>query len=839
MYRNLKNNFTYEFWVKPEVNHQSEQNTNQFFPNPNSQSFVTGLNDIQHRLYARVSVSIGTNGISIYEQSLKNTSAVLVYETIIKNWVQISIVYYNKTPYLYINGELKKKGNRSKYLVVPSASIDKEDLIHNVDLQIRELRIWDHARSLDQIKENRDKTLSGEEQGLVSYWISNDYRSVQDNDELERIRTQYSDLKSYSEIHFPKPSENPLVSIIIPVYNQWNYTIECLKSIWETTDNIDYEIIIADDMSNDETVLIQDIVKNVTIVRDGVNRGFVLNCNHAAKFAKGKYILFLNNDTIVQKDWLTSLVELIEADEKIGIVGSKLLYSNEKLQEAGGIVWNDASGWNYGRLDDPEKSEYCYVKEVDYISGASMMIRSTLWRDIGGFDPIYAPAYCEDTDLAFEARKRGYKVVLQPKSLVIHFEGISHGNDINNGIKSYQTVNNKKFFEKWKSVLEAEHFPNAQHVFHARDRSRNQKTILVIDHYVPHYDQDAGSRTMYQYLKLFKKMGLNVKFAGDNFYRHEPYTTVLQQLGIEVLYGPWYAQNFHNWLQENGSYFDYIFLSRPHISIKYIANLRKVTNAKILYYGHDLHYLRNLREYELFQKEELLHSANHWKKIENQIFKMSDVVYYLSDAEITEINKADPQITTRTIPVYIFDHFEKNKTNFSDKSGLLFVGGFAHSPNVDAILWFVESIFPRILRDIPGIKLFIVGSHPPDKIKSLASENVVVTGFTTEDQLKKYYLQSKLVVVPLRYGAGVKGKVMEAMYYQVPIVTTSIGAEGYINAEHILTIADQPGDFAEKVNTLYNDVDLLNKLSDLSYEYVKANFSAERAMGILKNDILI
>nr|AAK27848.2 putative glycosyltransferase [Aneurinibacillus thermoaerophilus] len=181
----------------------------------------------------------------------------------------------------------------------------------------------------------------------------------------------------YEKIIFPK-YEKPLVSIVIPVYNKWEYTYSCLRSIFEHTQNVSYEIILADDMSSDGTVNASSIVENIKIIRDGVNRGFLLNCNNAAKYAEGKYLLFLNNDTNVQPDWLKHLVDLIERDETIGMVGSKLVYGDGRLQEAGGIIWDDASGWNYGRLDDPEKPEYNYVKEVDYISGASIMIRTSL-----------------------------------------------------------------------------------------------------------------------------------------------------------------------------------------------------------------------------------------------------------------------------------------------------------------------------------------------------------------------------------------------------------------------------------------------------------------------------
>lgn len=336
----------------------------------------------------------------------------------------------------------------------------------------------------------------------LKYYLETEDRSRLENridvfvDRHTEIEQKELDVQLYTPEQYNKlifdVVVDPQVSIIIPVYNQWNYTYSCLASILQHTTDVSYEIIIADDMSTDETVNIVEYVENIIVVRDGMNRGFLLNCNNAAEHARGKYIFFLNNDTNVQTEWLSSLVKLAESDQKIGMVGSKLVYPDGRLQEAGGIIWNDASGWNYGRLDDPEKSEYNYVKEVDYISGAAILVRSKIWRELSGFDERYVPAYFEDSDLAFEVRRLGYKVVLQPKSIVVHFEGISHGTDTNSGIKSYQVKNKEKFLEKWNVELNTDHFLNAEHVFWARDRSASRKTIVVVDHYVPHYDKDAG-----------------------------------------------------------------------------------------------------------------------------------------------------------------------------------------------------------------------------------------------------------------------------------------------------------------------------------------------------------
>lgn len=633
---------------------------------------------------------------------------------------------------------------------------------------------------------------------------------------------------------------DPQVSIIIPVYNQWNYTYSCLASILQHTTDVSYEIIIADDMSTDETVNIPEYVENIRVVRDGVNRGFLLNCNNAAEHARGKYIFFLNNDTNVQTKWLSSLVELAESDQKIGMVGSKLVYPDGRLQEAGGIIWNDASGWNYGRLDDPEKSEYNYVKEVDYISGAAILVRSTIWKELGGFDERYVPAYFEDSDLAFEIRRLGYKVILQPRSVIVHFEGVSHGTDTNSGIKSYQVKNKEKFLEKWNVELTTDHFLNAEHVFWARDRSANRKTIVVVDHYVPHYDKDAGGRCTYFYMKLFVSLGFHVIFIGDNFFRHEPYTSNLQQLGIEVLYGDYYAKNINKWIKSNGNYIDYVYLNRPHISIKYMETFKKFTSAKIIYFGHDLHYLRELRNYELTKNPNLLKSSEEWRETEFELFNAADVIHVVGSYEQMLLQKEFPEKPVRNIPLFPYEgpYGDSVKVpEFADRKDLLFVGGFNHAPNYDGILWFLNEVFEHIKQRIPDIRLYIVGSNPPDELKARASDEVIVTGFVTDEELEKYYNDSRVVVVPLRYGAGVKGKVVEALYYQVPIITTSIGAEGLEQGDSAMLIQNNPSDFAASVINLYqNEREWINYFRK-SVDYINQYFSVDAAEKIISYDI--
>ena len=638
----------------------------------------------------------------------------------------------------------------------------------------------------------------------------------------------------FEKLTLPKCDE-PLVSIIIPVYNQFHYTYNCIKSIINHTRGIKYEVILADDVSTDKTSEIETVIENLRVIHNKKNLGFLLNCNNAAQFARGRHIHFLNNDTSVQRGWLSSLLSLIENDEKIGMVGSKLVYPNGLLQEAGGIFWNDASAWNYGRGKSPMAAEFNYVKEVDYISGASILILKSLWDEIGGFDERFVPAYYEDSDLAFEVRKHGYKVVYQPESVVVHFEGMSNGTDTSNGVKAYQVENKSKFYEKWEHVLKENHFENGKNVFLARDRSKNKKCILFVDHYVPTFDKDAGSRATYQHLKLMVELGYNIKFIGDNFLKYEKYTKTLEDLGIEVLYGKKYMFGWKGWIKENAQYIDTVVLSRPHISKKYIDFIKQNTNAKIVYYVHDLHFLREFREYELTKNPKLKASSDYWKKVELDLMEKSDVVVTFSSDEKKIIDGYFPSSKAVVTPIFIFDEFNYESVSLSGRKDILFVGGFNHKPNEDAVLWFVKEIWPNILREIPDCKFIVAGSNPTEKIRKLASKNIIVTGFVSDNMLDEYYQQCKVCVIPLRFGAGVKGKTIEAIYKKIPIVSTPIGVEGLYDIENYVDATEEPSEFARKVINYYKNDDLAEKAVSKYHEYLSKYFSDEYTKKIFKN----
>lgn len=663
-------------------------------------------------------------------------------------------------------------------------------------------------------------------------------------DGKNRIRGDFNvgDLyASYGKVKFER-TDAPLVSIVIPCYNQIHYTYQCLISIKENTDFAEtpYEVIIADDVSTDATREIGQYAENLVVARNRENMGFLKNCNQAASIARGKYIFFLNNDTQVQKGWLSSLVELIERDPSIGMVGSKLVYPDGRLQEAGGIIWSDGSGWNYGRLQDPADPEYNYVKEVDFISGAAIMIRTELWKEIGGFDERFAPAYYEDTDLAFEVRKHGKKVMFQPKSVVIHFEGISNGTDTSDtsSLKHYQVVNQEKFREKWAAELREQCVNDGNpNPFDARERGQHRPCMLMIDHYVPTWDKDAGSKLDYQYMQLFLRQGWRVKFLGDNFAHEEPYTSALEQLGIEVLYGAKLQADIWGWIERNKSFIRIAYLSRPHIAARYIDYIREHTDMKIIYHGSDLHSLRLMREYAIDHNEKTREEAEYWHGVEYAVMRKADMSYFPSEVEAEIVHKEDPTIHVKAITSFVYDEPAVLDEDYAKKQDLLFVGGFAHPPNKDGLLWFVQDILPQIEAEIPGVVLHVIGSNADDEVLALnARPDVDVLGFVSIEKLDEMYRRSRVVVVPLRFGAGVKGKVVEALHAGTAVVTTSCGAEGIPAAETALRIQDDPTAFAQEVIHLYQHPEEIAQMAHNAVSFISTFYSPDGAWAKIRED---
>ncbi|MEQ1494631.1 MAG: glycosyltransferase [Novosphingobium sp.] len=630
-----------------------------------------------------------------------------------------------------------------------------------------------------------------------------------------------------------RPNQAPDATIIVPAYNNMLDTLLSIASVFEQSDHNSFEIIVADDGSSDATAdLIGSIGGSVRHLRQPENLGFLRNCNVAAAQARGRTMVFLNNDTLVLPDWLEGLLAPFRDLEHVGLTGSKLINWDGTLQEAGGIYWRDGSAWNFGRNSDAAAPEFNYLKDVDYCSGASIALPAALWQQLGGFDEHFLPAYCEDADLAFRVRKLGYRSVLAPQSEVIHHEGRSHGRDLCSGIKAYQVENQRKLFERWRSELDQNHYPNAENVLRARDRSKFKRHILVVDHYVIQPDRDAGSRSTLGCIQAFLDLGWSVTFWPDNLYRDPDYTRLLQNMGVEVIYGSQYQGAFDTFIAARKDLYDAAFINRPHIAAPYIESLRRHTQTRVLFYGHDLHFKR-LRAARTLGEPVTLDEIDGIKATELAVCEASDVVYYPDQEEVNLIAELIPPHTQcLALPVVVFadqviagGEERANQIGGSERREILFVGGFNHSPNRDGIVWFVQDVLPKIRARLDGVILTIVGSNPTAEIFDLQAADVEVTGFVPDAELHQHYSQAGIAIAPLRFGAGVKGKVIEAMAEGVPIVTTLIGLQGINGADETAFIGDDAEAFADAVVAALTD-DAEAKLRALAaLEFVKRRYS--------------
>lgn len=635
-----------------------------------------------------------------------------------------------------------------------------------------------------------------------------------------------------SSLSFPA-YEQPLISILIPVYGQIRYTLHCLTSIARHLPKIPFEIIVIDDCSPDDSAKFLSLIKGVKLLRNDDNQGFIRSCNTGASAAKGQYLYFLNNDTEVTAGWLEALLRTFHDLPGTGLAGSKLVYPDGRLQEAGCIIWQDGSAWNFGRDQDQMLPIYNYAREVDYCSGASIMVPSVLFKELGGFDNHYLPAYCEDADLALKIRAKGYRVIYQPLSTVIHFEGISSGTETTEGTKAYQVVNTEKMYTRWRDVL-ASHQISGQNVDQAKDRAVRRR-VLVLDHCTPTPDQDSGSIDAYNQMLLLREMGFLVTFIPEDNYQYLPdYTPALQRAGIEVLYAP-YVTSVSRHLNEFGKRYDLVFISRPIALKRNLALVRRYCpQSKLLFHTVDLHFLRLAREAEVTQSEGARYQARQMKEMELQLIRLADITTVVSDYELSILRKELPDQKIRLLPFARLP--QSSRKGFLERKDIVFVGSYQHTPNVDAVKFFAEEIMPLIRQSLPGVRFYVVGSKPPSDVKELACEDIIITDFIPD--LTSFLSNVRLSVAPLRYGAGIKGKIGGAMAVGLPVVATPIAAEGMSLTHGVnILIAEEPKAFAGQITSLYQDEDLWENLSNNSLTFAERVWGAESVWNILANTL--
>lgn len=624
-------------------------------------------------------------------------------------------------------------------------------------------------------------------------------------------------------------SNEPVVSIVIPVYGQHVTTYNCLASIAANPPSVPYEVIIADDTSPEPASEALAAVEGIRIERNPKNVGFLGNMNAGVKHARGEWLVLLNNDTLLCRGAIDALLRTFVEHDNVGLVGAKLLNRDGSVQEAGGIIWRDGSGWNWGRNQHRDDPRFNFVREADYCSGAVLALRRELFADMGGFDTHFAPAYYEDTDLAFRMRARGLRVLYQPAAEVYHLEGVSHGTDTNTGVKAYQTINAEKFYNRWHSVL-TNHNENADQPEQEAHRA-TKGNILVVDACMITPDQDSGSIRMLNLMVLLKREGYHVSFVADNLEYRERYVEQLQQLGVEVYYNQWVGGSIRTFLKRVGEHLKTVILSRHYIARKHLNDVRMFApNARVVFDTVDLHFVREEREAKLHGDSLKLREALETREQELSLAASCDFTLVVSEFEKKLLFDLVPESCVEIVS-NIHSH-KPERPDYNARQGIIFVGGFRHAPNVDAINWYVQEVVPHLRDLLPGVKTQVIGSNMPLSLSALACEDLEMLGFI--ESIEPNLQMARVSIAPLRYGAGVKGKVNEAMNYGIPVVATACAVEGmYLRSGEEVIIAEDARSFAEAIARVYGDEKLWLKLSVAGVENVRRHFSPEAALPAL------
>ncbi len=647
--------------------------------------------------------------------------------------------------------------------------------------------------------------------------LRNELRRVSQGRASRRLKTRFRPSPRLGA--FPA-SPRPLLSIVIPVHDQWRCTHDCLVSILGTVKGVEYEVLVVDDGSTDETPRMLARQRHIRTIRLDTNQGFVEACNRGAAVARGEYLLFLNNDTRLMPGCVQAMLATFKERPDCGVVGPKILYPDGLLQEAGGIVWRDGTAWNCGKFGDPAAPEYNYLREVDYVSGAALMVPRGLFDQLGGFDRRYSPGYWEDTDLCFAARSLGRRVYFQPRAELVHLEGATAGRSTKTGMKRFQTLHQQIFRSRWEDALAGQVPCDPELVFIARDRCR-ARVVLVIDHHVPTWDKDAGSYVLYRVLGALRRLGYRVVFWPDNLYALPRYTEHLQQQGIEVLYG---ALDFGSFIEQRAAFFDLAVIHRSSMADRYLPRLMGKI-PEIVYICADLEHLREQRRVAALGTPGVASSdrvEELWRR-ELGILRRADRVAVHSPAERALLAARVPEKPVAVLPLPVrLDALDG--ASFAARRDLLFVGS-AHPPNTDAVEFWREAIAPLMEQVLPGVTLDVVG----EASRALAwrpyrSAPVRLHGYVPD--ATTFYASRRVFVAPLRYGAGVKGKVLEAMSSGIPVVTTSIGAEG-IELESGVNafVADTPEAFVEAIRALYGDHELWERVRRRARETIEHHYS--------------
>lgn len=385
----------------------------------------------------------------------------------------------------------------------------------------------------------------------------------------------------------------------------------------------------------------------------------------------------------------------------------------------------------------------------------------------------------------------------------------------------------KDSFDYKNELLKQDEFYNRLDIF-----ASTGKVALFADNIILMPDTNAGNRASLDYLKTLTKCDYKILFYAQDLTYRDRYVDELASDNIFVFWGRERKKYIKQWLKDNKSKISLNFINRPELAVD-LEDYLIESHSKLIYFGHDVHHLRLLREYQISKDADVLVNSIKIKNIEESIILKSDLAGYPSYEEVEYIKSWIPSSNVVYFPLNVFKYHSPYDYHPERRQGILFVGGFGHKPNIDAVRWFYESVLPYIRQFGITDKFYIIGSNPTKEIIQMKTDDVQVLGYVSDQVLRDYYMKCRLVVIPLRYGAGMKGKLLEAMNYGTPVVSTAIGVEGLKEYKDCLKTASEDN-FASEIINLYNDFDSLRKLSVNSQRYIQDNFGENEIVKVLR-----
>jgi GT2 family glycosyltransferase len=651
------------------------------------------------------------------------------------------------------------------------------------------------------------------------------------------------------------------VSIIVPVYNKWHLTRACLISIIQTSIGcgISYELILADDGSSDETINAEKIFPGLRVIKTETNCGFLRNCNNAAKYARGRYILLLNNDTIVLPGWLESLYRTVEDDHSIAIAGSKLLYPDGLIQEAGAALFSDGTAVNVGRGKARSAKVFNIRREVDYISGASILIRKSFWDSVSGFDERYKNAYCEDSDLAMTARSMGLRVVYEPASEVIHFEHQSYAEQAPSHNASLQNHNIAILLDKWRNVFQSDHLSVCNWWLAAAKAERSipqsaqlrrntgKLNILYFSPFPSHPASHGNRSTILQFGQMFQRLGHRVHFALLQSHEYSapdleimekawdsldvlPFSNPMLADGNEIPFDGWYEEGLGERIRVLCAKYDidivfcsYIFQSKL---LEYVPDyILKVIDT------HD----KMGGRYEMLRNNgQPLEFFSCTPEEEGAYLRRADIVVARREEEARYFDSVSGCNSAIVIPHVEDPHFLRRDFDVLRDVGIV---ASANRINLAIVRECLEAIDRELAGQTCPFTVHIAGQVKgmaetlPAKEKEIFTRPWVrMRGYIPD--IAKFYEDVDIVVSPVTMGTGINVKTVQAMAYGMPLLTTLCGCKG-IETNEPLHRHENLDQLATSLLDLHKQPDKLDQLAELS----RSRFMAfhEKALVELKN----